>query len=125
MTTKYHWDEQVTDNIDWLLHGIALQAIPIITKKSTIQFIHKWLPVLAHPGQQIFTQKLCPMCQREDESQDHYLTCIEPTTSWNKEIENIFTNQQTQHGHHKIHNLPQWAVTHCRSTQTTGRTDQR
>lgn len=53
MTAKYKWDKTVSDDINWLIHANVLQALPTISKKSTTQFIHDWLPVLAHPGQQV------------------------------------------------------------------------
>jgi hypothetical protein len=77
--SKYSWNDPVIDDIDWHCHGSALQLLRGRKRKSIQQFIHRWLPVNAHPSQaKQGTAKRCPYCETHDETHSHFLGCHHP-----------------------------------------------
>jgi hypothetical protein len=74
--TKYNWSYDCIDSIDWQQHGYALASITGRQLKTTIQLIHKWLPInTSHSLQAIGTGRLCPYCQQTEETHQHLLSC--------------------------------------------------
>jgi hypothetical protein len=83
--TKFTWTQQCIDLIDWTSHGKALASLPQRQQKTTIQFNHRWLPLNAsHSLQAETTGRLCPHCQHDEETHQHYLQCPHPapTLQW-------------------------------------------
>jgi hypothetical protein len=78
---KYNWSDNCINKIDWKAHGIAISYLNGRKQKTTLQFIHKWLPINAsHSVQASGTGKLCPYCQQCDEDHHHFLSCAHPTS---------------------------------------------
>lgn len=48
MQNKCNWSDEIIENINWMIHGNAIQTLPQRMQKTTIQFIHEWLPTLMH-----------------------------------------------------------------------------
>lgn len=79
MQTKYKWANRTVDQIDWHVHGRALKGLPPTMKKTITQSIHEWLPTNSHPGRALpEDQQLCPFCESEHESNQHFLECNNP-----------------------------------------------
>ena len=71
---KYRWTQQTLDNIEWELHAAIIQNQKYSRKKTTIKYIHRWLP----SGSKRFGQNLrCPHCEGDgtQHDHDHVLTC--------------------------------------------------
>ena len=71
---KYRWTQQALDNIKWELHAVFIQKQKYSRKKTTIKYIHRWLP----SGLKRFGQNLgCPHCEGDgiQHDHDHFLTC--------------------------------------------------
>jgi limonene-1,2-epoxide hydrolase len=47
MSSKYRWNNQITDTICWTAHSTALAVLPASTMKTILQFNHPWLPLNA------------------------------------------------------------------------------
>jgi hypothetical protein len=69
------WTTTIIGTIDWQIHQRALHRLPTTHRKTIKQFIHRWLPVNAHPGSSHAISNLCPMCNIDDETQTHFLSC--------------------------------------------------
>jgi hypothetical protein len=75
LQTKYRWSDNTLANIDWTIHGSALQSFATRQRKTLTQLIHNWLPVNGHPGRaNLPVNQGCPICKATRESQGHFLT---------------------------------------------------
>jgi hypothetical protein len=73
---KYKWHHNTIQDIAWHAHGTALRRLKGRKYKTTIQFIHQWLPVnTSHSTSRLIQARLCPYCMSSEETQQHYLTC--------------------------------------------------
>ena len=72
---KYNWSETTVDKIDWEIHSKALDQQHPTMRKTTTQFIHRWLPTHGHRGTKNDITTKCPICHKVDETNDHFLTC--------------------------------------------------
>jgi hypothetical protein len=91
---KYNWDEACINSISWEAHGSALATLPQRQQKVTTQFIHKWLPTNAsHSVQAEGSGRLCPYCNSDEETHQHYLNCNHPNArlQWSQTIQQITT----------------------------------
>jgi hypothetical protein len=82
---KYNWTKACINSIDWKSHGTAISYFTGRTKKTILQYIHKWLPLIAsHSLQAEGSGRLCPFCHQSDEDHHHFLACQHntPTTQW-------------------------------------------
>ena len=71
---KYRWTQQMLDNIEWELHAVFIQNQKYSRKKTTIKYIHRWLP----SGSKSFGQNIgCSHCEGDgtQHDHDHFLTC--------------------------------------------------
>ena len=71
---KYRWTQQILDNIEWELHAVFIQNQKYSRKKTTIKYIHRWLP----SGSKSFGQNIgCSHCEGDgtQHDHDHFLTC--------------------------------------------------
>ncbi len=73
LTKKYGWKGEV-DDIDWTVHQRALKAFPNSRRQTLIKFVHQWLPVNDHKGNQELSPG-CPFCLDHNETQEHMLYC--------------------------------------------------
>jgi hypothetical protein len=76
MKDKYSWTDSTFNNICWEAHGKELYHLRGRRQKTTIQFIHQWLPCNASASRSLTgTARLCPYCMCCDEDQTHFLEC--------------------------------------------------
>jgi hypothetical protein len=71
------WNPTILETIDWHLHSTSITRLKPSQQKTIRQFIHRWLPVNAHPGSSHAISPLCPLCNHHDETQHHFLSCTE------------------------------------------------
>jgi hypothetical protein len=115
LQSKYTWDDSTIANIDWMIHGNALNSLPTRNRKTVTQLIHDWLPVCGHPGQaNQQSNKLCPCCRTDTETQGHFMTCNETSDKWNTLINTILLPLETHFS--TLTHIIRWALTHCRET---------
>jgi hypothetical protein len=120
MTTKYQWKDDTADHIDWTAHAAALLNFPTNQRKTITQLIHKWLPVNGHPGRHQSTRnKMCPHCQRDIESQNHFLICDTTKSDWNSQLANTVCSELTETSQIPLRTILIWALTECRNTNKT------
>ena len=62
------------DDIDWVVHGRALNQIKEPQKSTIIKYIHQWLPINAHKATESVTDK-CLICDLHPETHQHMITC--------------------------------------------------
>jgi len=86
---KYHWLLSDFKNIHWDIFQAALKPFKPDDHQHIILFINKKLPLCASKAHPHYGSPLCPLCQREQESAQHFLTCRHP--DWNK----LFTTLKT------------------------------
>jgi hypothetical protein len=89
---KYRWNDECINNIDWTAHGHAISSLTGRQQKTTLQFIHKWLPLNAsHSLQAEGTGRLCPFCHQEDEDHLHFISCLHDSVidQWKNATETI------------------------------------
>jgi hypothetical protein len=93
-SNTFNWTQECIDLIDWTSHGKALSYLPQRQQKTTIQFNHRWLPLNAsHSLQEETTGILCPHCQHEEETHQHFLQCPHPAPNlhWTTATQQIKT----------------------------------
>ncbi len=73
---KYNWGSEI-DLIDWTIHNRALNSLQYSHRQTITKFVHEWLPVNNHKGNQNVSTK-CPFCMTNDETQAHMLQCSHP-----------------------------------------------
>jgi hypothetical protein len=116
MQKKYLWNDKTIDSVDWLIHSKALQTLTANGRKTCTQFIHEWLPVNGHPGQAKPTHlQTCPTCKSQKESQEHFLSCLSQSESWQHTIQEVVLNDQGNKKHNELNLLITWALTNCRN----------
>jgi hypothetical protein len=73
LTTKYNWNNDTFQDIDWELHEYVHQNSQQ-HKQFNTKFIHNWLPVANHPSQ-AKENKNCFRCDNFIEDQHHWYKC--------------------------------------------------
>jgi hypothetical protein len=73
LTSKYNWNTNIFNDIDWELHGTIHQS-SYRHKQFNIKFIHNWLPVASHPSQNNENHN-CFRCDNLIEDQHHWYKC--------------------------------------------------
>ena len=74
LKAKYRWTQQILDDIKWELHSSFIQKQTYSRKKTTIKYVHRWLP----SGSKSFGQSLgCPYYKDDglQHGYDHFITC--------------------------------------------------
>jgi hypothetical protein len=75
--TNKRWTNVTIRHIDWTLHNKALNRLATVTQKTIRQLLHNWLPVNAHKGSAHAISALCPICNTENETQNHFTVCTD------------------------------------------------
>jgi hypothetical protein len=101
LTKKYEWDTNTHLQVDWKALGYATSGNPKQQKKTTIRMTHGWLPTRGHPGYASpdTITDICPRCQTETETNNHFMECTEKRNEWESE----FRQQAMANQHTKIH----------------------
>jgi hypothetical protein len=114
---KYpNWTDATIASIDWNVHNKAMQRLTSHQQKTIRQFIHEWLPVNAHKGSTQAISTLCPLCHSMDETQAHFLTCMDKRSiaGWKKTVDEVQTKAAKLHLHPMMSRLLCNAITHWR-----------
>lgn len=90
--TKYKWSNSTIELIDWQIHSKSIQRQKPCTRKTIIQYIHRWLPTHGHPGTKDDITTKCPCCHVLDETNDHFLSCTNThvVNEWNTKLETFY-----------------------------------
>ena len=79
LATKFQWNDNTTQNIDWGAIKKAQRNLNLYAKISINKFTHKWRPT----NKKLFQTKnnethspRCPICHIADEDNDHIYHCI-------------------------------------------------
>jgi hypothetical protein len=116
MQAKYNWNDTTIDSIDWMIQAAALKRLRPSQQKTTIQLIHEWLPVNGHPGRQQPTLlQHCPHCNRQIETQTHFLTCDDTSTTWTTQLTKTINDAFPEDSQSPLRNILIWALTLCRT----------
>jgi len=77
LTEKFHWDQSTTDQIEWRAIELALDRFTPPDCIRIQKIIHEWIPTWVSPGNNpsAETDRLCPSCQRHQETPEHLLRC--------------------------------------------------
>jgi hypothetical protein len=78
---KYQWTNNIIDTIDWEVHASAIRQSNPYRFKTIIQAIHGWLPTHAHHASSYNITSKCPMCNQEEETNQHFLSCSAPSVT--------------------------------------------
>jgi hypothetical protein len=76
LMTKYKWDFETCEGIDWYSHGTAIKSLPYNQLRFVQRHIVDWLPVnnrLFERGH--IPSNLCTLCDESPETERHYLCC--------------------------------------------------
>jgi len=87
---KYHWTWSDMENIQWNHLQAALKPLKSEDQRRIVLFINEKLPLRASKAHPHYGSPLCPSCQREPESAQHFLTCRHPDRT------KLFTTLKTQ-----------------------------
>jgi hypothetical protein len=84
---KHQWTEQVIDTIDWNILGTTIQGFTGSQQRTIQKYINGWLPTNAHDSTgRKDAQRLCPSCNKEHETNMHFIQCPTDREEWKKAI---------------------------------------
>jgi len=75
---KFQWTEHDINMIHWEVLESALKSFPSEDQRRLILFINNKLPLRDSKVHPHHGSKLCPSCQREHETTEHFLRCQHP-----------------------------------------------
>ncbi len=75
---KYQWSMSDLETIHWAIFQAALKPLKPDNQRRIILFINEKLPLRASKVHPHHGSPLCPSCQRELESTQHFLECQHP-----------------------------------------------
>jgi len=78
MQGKYHWTASDVENIHRAILQATLKPLKPDDQRRVILFINEKLPLCASKAHLHHGSLLCPSCQREPETAQHYLACRHP-----------------------------------------------
>ena len=74
ITTKFKWNEEVCDTLDWFGYGQGFQKLTMTQQRWATKFTHQWLPLLGESHTQTVSNQ-CPVCNEIDETWKHFIEC--------------------------------------------------
>jgi hypothetical protein len=75
---KFKWDQSQCERIDWYSHATAIKNLPHNQLRFVQRFIIDWLPVNNRMHQRDRApSNLCGLCERDIETERHFLHCIQ------------------------------------------------
>lgn len=89
------WTTTTIDTIDWQVQANAIRRLNFNQQKTIKKFIHNWLPTNGHPSCSHALTTICPLCNAENETQSHFLTCPELSNQWQHAVTCITTHGKT------------------------------
>jgi len=75
---RHQWSKSDFENINWTSFQAALTAFQSEDQRRLILFINDKLPLRASKAHPHHGSQLCPSCQCESETAQHFLTCRQP-----------------------------------------------
>jgi len=78
LKTKFNWTEQTINTIHWEVLLTTMKSFPAEDQRRLVLFLNSKLPLRASPAHPHYGSKLCPSCQREPETDSHFMMCKHP-----------------------------------------------
>jgi len=75
LKTKFNWTERNINNVHWEVFSSMLNSFPMEDQRHIILFVNGKLPLQASKVHPHYGSTLCPSCQREHETPQHFLMC--------------------------------------------------
>jgi hypothetical protein len=73
---KYGWNNKLTDNIWWLIHGKAFPSFNASIQTTIIKYIHGRLPCNHRENRYYeYRSNICSICKTNIETQEHVIQC--------------------------------------------------
>jgi hypothetical protein len=98
LTDKYGWTKKTFNDIDWDVHQAALKHFPYHDQTKLIKFLLQWLPTgrRRHRETDGTYPSECALCNSQDETNSHMLSCTHPEQCVH--TENLFIDlEKLQH----------------------------
>jgi len=75
---KFNWTPKVLDTIHWVVLQRSMDKFNHNDQRRLVLFINDKFPLRASKAHPHIGSPLCPSCQREEESPEHFLVCKHP-----------------------------------------------
>jgi len=76
---KFSWNEHSVNAVHWEVLSSTIKSFQLEDQRRLVLFINNKLPLRASKAHPHYGSKLCPSCQREAETAQHFMTCMHPT----------------------------------------------